>query len=62
MDGLDICRFLKNQEETKDIPVIMISASPNIFELAKNAGADGVIEKPFPIKELRNMIETFTRQ
>lgn len=46
-DGLDICKHLKNQQSTKDIPVIMISANPDIAILSKNAGANGHIEKPF---------------
>jgi CheY-like chemotaxis protein len=56
VDGLDICRFLKNQDATKDIPIIVISATPDILSLAPSAGADGVIKKPFAIGELRQMI------
>ena len=55
-DGLEICRFLKSQQSTMDIPVIMNSAIPGITELAKQAGADDAIEKPFLIRELRQMI------
>lgn len=60
IDGLDICRFLKSQEQTKHIPVIVISASPNLKKLARQAGADDCIEKPFPIGELRQMIAMYT--
>jgi DNA-binding response OmpR family regulator len=56
-DGLQICRFLKNQKATKDIPVIIVSASPGIAELAKEAGADDFIEKPFQINELLTVVE-----
>ncbi len=59
VDGLDICRFLKGQEETKKIPVIMLSASPNIEILAQLAGADTMLEKPFEIKVLRKMVESY---
>ena len=55
-DGLAICRHLKNQEITKAIPVIMVSAYPSIVEFAKEAKADDAIEKPFRIKELREMV------
>jgi CheY-like chemotaxis protein len=61
IDGLDICRHLKSQEKTRHIPVIMISASPNIETLARSAGADNVIAKPFPIRELRQMIARYTQ-
>jgi DNA-binding response OmpR family regulator len=58
VDGLDICKHLKRQEETKELPVIMISANPNIANLAKEAGADDFIEKPFTSAELLGTIET----
>jgi DNA-binding response OmpR family regulator len=56
LDGLQICRHLKNRAATHDIPVIIISAAQNITKLARSAGADGVIEKPFQIRELRQLI------
>ena len=59
VDGLEICRHLKKQSTTKDIPVIIISASPNITSLAQSAGADDVIEKPFLIQELRQKIASY---
>lgn len=57
IDGLDICRYLKSHEETKDIPVLMLSASPHIGEQAKDAGADGFLEKPFHIRDLVNIVQ-----
>lgn len=60
IDGLDICRHLKSQPETKDIPVIMVSASPSISRLAKAAGADDFIEKPFRNKDLVAMVDKYT--
>ena len=58
-DGLDICRHLKNKGRTKNIPVIMISASPNIGSLSKEAGADAFIEKPFEIKDLLRLVNFY---
>src|SRR5689334_4092856 len=59
VDGLDVCRFLKEQESTKEIPVIIISASPYVAKLASEAGADDFIEKPFKTKELLAMAEKY---
>jgi DNA-binding response OmpR family regulator len=56
VDGLDVCRFLKNQPTTGHVPVIILSASPYIRNLAHAAGADDVLEKPFAIQELRDMV------
>jgi DNA-binding response OmpR family regulator len=59
LDGLDICRFLKQQANTKDIPVILLSANPQIGVLAKNAGADDFLEKPFNIQDLKNIVTRY---
>ena len=60
VDGLDVCRFLKQQESTKDIPVIMLSANPHIGVLSKEAGADNFLEKPFRVRLLLEMVSTYT--
>jgi DNA-binding response OmpR family regulator len=58
IDGLDLCRYLKSKKETKDIPVIMISANPNIGKLSAEAYADGFVEKPFTMAVLLKEIKT----
>jgi len=55
-NGLTICRFIKNSPLYKHIPVLLLSASPDIMEAAKEAGADGAIAKPFSLKILRETI------
>jgi len=35
------------REDTSYISVIIVSASPDLSKIAKTAGADKVIEKPF---------------
>ena len=56
-DGLDICRYLKSNPLTCHIPVIMVSASPDIGVTAIKAGADDFVEKPFDLKYLLKVIE-----
>jgi DNA-binding response OmpR family regulator len=51
-DGRDVCKALKNQDLTKDVPVILISASTDLEKSAKEAGADDFLEKPFDMNEL----------
>ncbi len=58
-DGLEICRQLKSRKQTKHIPVIMVSAAPDIAVLSKEAGADDYIEKPFEIKELLALVNRY---
>lgn len=55
-DGLKVCRFLKSQAITRDIPVIIVSATPGIGKLAQEAGADDFIEKPFQMKDLLSVV------
>ncbi len=52
IDGLELCHILKSSVQTKGIPIVMVSADPNIKALAASAGADAVLEKPFSIHEL----------
>ncbi len=59
-DGRDICKKLKQLETTKNIPVIMISASRDIKESAMAAGADDFLAKPFEMNELLDKIKNLT--
>jgi DNA-binding response OmpR family regulator len=59
-DGRDICKKLKQEDKTKKIPVIMISASKDIKESAMAAGADDFLAKPFEMNELLDKIKKFT--
>jgi len=56
-DGLEICKFLKSQPSTQNIPVIIISATVGIQKLVDSVGADGFIEKPFEKKYLLQILE-----
>ncbi len=56
-DGRDICRYLKGREDTKRIPVIMISANKDTETIAKQVGADDFVSKPFEMDELLEKIE-----
>lgn len=57
VDGLDVCRFLKSQDATKDIPVLILSASPHVGRLAIAASANEFLEKPFKMQALREAVE-----
>jgi DNA-binding NtrC family response regulator len=57
VDGLELCRYLKDNPDTCNIPVIMVSASPDIGVSAIKAGADDFIEKPFELTYLLKVIE-----
>lgn len=51
-DGREIARLLKSRDETKHIPIIMLSAHPGADVASIAAGADDFIAKPFDIEDL----------
>ena len=55
-DGREIVKYLKSQQETRYIPVIMFSAHPSAEETARQAGADDFLPKPFSIDALLEKI------
>ena len=59
-DGRDICKKLKQSELTKNIPVIMVSASKDIKASAMAAGADDFLAKPFEMNDLLDKIKRLT--
>lgn len=67
MDGYEVCRQLKAGEETREIPVIFISALDDEMDKVKafNVGGADYISKPFQTEELIARIEnqlTIVRQ
>ncbi len=58
-DGRDVCKQLKQQEYSRNMPIIMISASTELERSAKEAGADDFLEKPFDMEELLQKIAFF---
>ncbi len=59
--GTDYCRSIKTNPEFRHIPVIMMSAFPDVREKCMEAMADDFIEKPFDIHDLVAKIEQWKR-
>jgi CheY-like chemotaxis protein len=59
IDGLVICKHLKSMEATRNIPIIMVSAVPELETLAENAGADDFLEKPFNMSALLHIVAKY---
>jgi len=57
--GEEITKVLKMDKKMKNIPIIIISAHPTASKIAKDAGADGFIAKPFDINLLLEQIQNF---
>ena len=54
VDGLEVCRLLKSEPETKNVPIIMITAKGEEVDriVGLELGADDYITKPFSPREV----------
>lgn len=59
IQGGEVCKRLKIGDKTKNIPVILISASELgiMKDIQKDCGADGVIAKPFNAEEFLKIVD-----
>ncbi len=64
IDGLEVCKEIRRNEETLDIPVMMITAKGEEFDkvLGLELGADDYITKPFSIRELMARVKALLRR
>jgi len=60
MDGYEVCRRLKSDERTRDVPVLFISALDEVMDKIKGFGVGGIdyITKPFQHEEVLARVET----
>jgi CheY-like chemotaxis protein len=54
ISGLEVCRTLKSQDRTRDVPVIMVTARGEEIDrvVGFELGADDYVVKPFSVREL----------
>jgi two-component system, sensor histidine kinase and response regulator len=59
LDGYEVCQRLKENPQTREIPVIFISALDEVFDKVKAFTSGGVdyIQKPFQVEEVLARIE-----
>lgn len=60
LDGFEVCKILKDDLETKDIPIIFLTALDDINSVTKGFEVGGVdyIKKPFLIPEVLQRLHT----
>jgi len=56
-DGRMICRSMKDNETTRHIPVIMMSALQDLAKDSSACGAEGHLYKPFDLEQLISTID-----
>ncbi len=59
VDGRDVCEQLKLGIETTTLPIILMSANPDVDDIACAVHADGFIRKPFEMSRLLQMLKQY---
>ena len=64
LSGIEVCKLLRAKPETRDIPVIMLTARSEEAERVRGlaTGADDYLVKPFSVPELLARIKTILRR
>ena len=64
LDGYDVCKAIRSDNDTKDISVIMLTAKGEELDkiLGLELGADDYMTKPFSIRELLARIKAVLRR
>jgi CheY-like chemotaxis protein len=63
INGVELCRLLRRDQATRDLPIIVISTPPadDLFERATDAGANCVLENPISMDALLDCAADLTR-
>ncbi len=59
LKGTELCKRIKAEPKTRDIPFILSSTSMNLPQLAHESGADSYLEKPFNIREVIHIVKAY---
>lgn len=64
VSGIEVCRRLKARQETRAVPVIMLSARVEESDLVRGleTGADDYVTKPYSVAELMARVRTQLRR
>jgi two-component system phosphate regulon response regulator PhoB len=64
VSGVDVCRILRSDEATRDLPILMLTARGAEHDRVQGleAGADDYLAKPFSVRELVLRVESVSRR
>lgn len=55
-NGIEVCSHLKSSEKTRHVPVIMMSAHADRYDIRRGCAAKNFIQKPFDIHDLLRLV------
>lgn len=59
VSGVEIAKRIRNDPETRKIPIVILSASFTIEEDSEKAHADAYVKKPFNVDDLENIVKKY---
>ena len=61
IDGLELCRTVRNLPHFQNLPIIMLTARDGLFDKVQGrlAGATEYLTKPFETEQLRQLVRKF---
>lgn len=64
MSGIDVCKAVRNDPDTSNLPIIMVTAKDDETDkiIGLEIGADDYITKPFSVRELVARVRTILRR
>lgn len=57
LDGIAVCRHLKENPETQDIKILGITGYPRLIPALLEAGADVCLAKPLELRDIRQALD-----
>jgi two-component system, OmpR family, aerobic respiration control protein ArcA len=63
INGFELCKLLKENDDLKKIPLVFISAKTSELDVRRGfeVGADDYIKKPFDVNEIKNTVRTLLK-
>ena len=62
LKGDEVCRMIKSNAETAELPLVMCSAHPGASKLCSDCKCDAFIEKPFDLWRVVDRIKALTHE